>query len=69
MKKKRLEDADHDFAGEAFLGTSRPERNSSSARKSTARASSKRAKRNKSASRKGNTTGGIHQRGDKRTLR
>ncbi len=49
-------------------GSSHPERNSGKTRKSASHTSVKR-KRNKPARRKGNTTGGIHQRGDKRVMR
>ena len=67
--KKKPEDLEQEPEAEPTAGGSgRPVRNRGNASKSASHSSSKR-KRNKSATRKGNTTGGIHQRGDKRVLR
>ena len=69
MKKKKADELEEDPEAELTAqGGGRPVRNRGNARKSASHSSSKR-KKNKSATRKGNTTGGIHQRGDKRVLR
>ncbi len=68
MKKKQDEteqDLENDLASSVF---SRPARSSASTRKGASHSSSKR-KGPKATRRKGNTTGGIHQRGDKKVIR
>ncbi len=66
---KKQEEIEQDLDGEVVnSGSARPARNSGTKRKSASHSSSKR-KRSKAARRKGNTTGGMHQRGDKRVLR
>jgi len=65
---KKTEEIDQDLDTDTNAGgASRPTRNSSNVRKSASHSSSKR-KRTKTANRKGNATGGIHQRGDKRVI-
>jgi len=67
--KKKTEEIDQDPDTEMNAGgSSRPTRNSSNVRKNASYSSSKR-KRTKTANRKENTTGGMHQRGDKRVVR
>ena len=66
---KKQEEIDQDLEDEPSGGNaSRPVRNNSNNRKSASHSSSKR-KRSKGARRKGNTSGGIHQRGDKRVIK
>ncbi len=68
MKQKQ---DDGDYCQDQDLpvgGSRRPARNSSNTRKSALHSSNKR-KRSKTAKRKGSTTGGMHQRGDKRVIR
>lgn len=70
MEKKKRNEIDCELEGELLRGAARPTRNSNNSRKnSAARSSHKRSKRSKSAKRKGNISGGIHLRGDKRVSR
>jgi len=66
---KKQGDVEQDSGNESVASSSAsPARSSGSKRKSASHSSAKR-ERAKSASRKGNATGGIHQRGDKRVVR
>jgi len=68
MSKKKTEDElgpDSDVAANSAAG---PAQTRGNTRKTASHSSAKR-KRSKIVSRKGNTTGGIHQRGDKRVLK
>ena len=68
MKKKHDEselELESELVGN---GSTRPARSSGNARKSASHSSSKR-KGAKAARRKGNASGGMHQRGDKRVMR
>ena len=67
-KKQRDDEQGPDSESAASNAASRARSSVGNKRKSASHSSANR-KRSKSASRNGNTTGGIHQRGDKKVLR
>jgi len=68
MSKKQRDEEQLPENDEAVDSSGSPARSNGSNRKTASHSSTKR-KRAKLVSRKGNTTGGIHERGDKRVLR
>ncbi len=66
--KKKLEETEQDLDNDLLGGSPRPTRNRGNTRNNASHSSNKR-KRAKAASRKGNASGGMHQRGDKRVVR